>query len=97
MDEALGTFARWQAAVAETCAAAGYWCDAADPSSGFCFKGPRGERWNEVKAAHWLLGYPLQDEDSICPRLLHPSFGRLLEQRDFLDVGTSGAWIIQTI
>ena len=81
MDQMLATFTCWQAAVVGWCWRWGCWCDASDPRSGFPVRGPRALRWNEVKGAQLLLGYPIQDEDGICPLLLHPTLGEVRSQR----------------
>ena len=77
MDQMWVAFTCWQAAVAGWCRRWGCWGDASDPRSGFPVRGSRALRWNEVKGAQLLLGYPIQDEDGICPLLLHPTFGEV--------------------
>ena len=76
MDMMLECFMSWQAAVAAACMEQGFWCDAIDPRTGLCMRGRTGHPWNEVKAAHALLGYPVNDQGT-CPLLQHPDFGAI--------------------
>ena len=77
MDCMLDTFLAWQERVATACKARGHWCDAADPRSGYPIAGSRAQRFNEVAAAHALLGYEVVQNDAACPLLSHPLHGEL--------------------
>ena len=73
----LDNFFAWQERVASACNEQGHWCDAADPRSGYPIAGSWGQRWNEVKAAHALLGYEIVGEEDLCPVLSHPRHGEI--------------------
>ena len=75
MDRFLEFFVNFQRVVKEACQNDGYWYDAADPRTGFAMYGQQASRWNEVQAAHSLLGHPVVEESSVCPIIRHPRFG----------------------
>ena len=75
MDKFLQNFIQFQREVRDQCLEAGCWYNASDPRSGFALYGTQKARWNEVQAAHKLLGYPVVGEDDRCPMLEHPTLG----------------------
>lgn len=75
MDSMYSTFLVWDSAMHRSLTDKGFWCDSADPRTGYALHGPPGNaKWSEVAAAHCLLGYD-RVEGGICPLIRHPLHG----------------------
>uniref|UniRef100_A0A7S3UBF9 ABC transporter domain-containing protein n=1 Tax=Picocystis salinarum TaxID=88271 RepID=A0A7S3UBF9_9CHLO len=81
MDHLLELFLLWAKGMCMYLHSRGYWADAIDPTTGFAFglagsqgRPVAGSKFDEVTAAHTLLGYPVEF-CGVAPVISHPMWG----------------------